>query len=103
MKKNFAVIGYGGQGGWHTRQILASDVAALTGIYDIDPKKAELAEKNGIHAYASYDEVLADTAVGIFAHQPRLLGCNSRAERLPQGACYKGAKQRQKRYLRKAG
>ena len=47
MKKNFAVIGYGGQGGWHTRQILASDVAALTGIYDIDPKKAELAEKNG--------------------------------------------------------
>ena len=63
MKKNFAVIGYGGQGGWHTRQILASDVAALTGIYDIDPKKAELAEKNGIHAYASYDEVLADTAV----------------------------------------
>ena len=43
MKKNFAVIGYGGQGGWHTRQILASDVAALTGIYDIDPKKAELA------------------------------------------------------------
>ena len=63
MKKNFAVIGYGGQGGWHTRQILASDVAALTGIYDIDPKKAELAEKNGIHAYASYDEVLADAAV----------------------------------------
>ena len=48
MKKNFAVIGYGGQGGWHTRQILASDVAALTGIYDIDEKKAELAEKNGI-------------------------------------------------------
>ena len=44
MKKNFAVIGYGGQGGWHTRQILASDVAALTGIYDIDEKKAELAE-----------------------------------------------------------
>ncbi len=38
MKKNFAVIGYGGQGGWHTRQILASDVAALTGIYDIDKK-----------------------------------------------------------------
>ena len=63
MKKNFAVIGYGGQGGWHTRQILASDVAALTGIYDIDEKKAELAEKNGIHAYSSYEEVLADAAV----------------------------------------
>ncbi|MFQ8953984.1 MAG: hypothetical protein ACLR56_13895 [Oscillospiraceae bacterium] len=45
MKKNFAVIGYGGQGGWHTRQILASDVAALTGIYDIDPKKLSLPRK----------------------------------------------------------
>lgn len=63
MKKNFAVIGYGGQGGWHTRQILAGDVAALTGIYDIDPKKAELAEKSGIYAYASYDEVLEDATV----------------------------------------
>ena len=63
MKKNFAVIGYGGQGGWHTRQILASDVAALKGIYDIDPKKCELAEKNGIHAYSSYDAVLADNTV----------------------------------------
>lgn len=63
MKKNFAVIGYGGQGGWHTRQILASDVAALSGIYDIDGAKQELAEKNGIHAYASFEAVLQDEAV----------------------------------------
>lgn len=63
MKKNFAVIGYGGQGAWHTRQILASDVAALTGIYDTDPAKNALAEKNGIHAYSSFEEVLADKAV----------------------------------------
>ena len=63
MKKNFAVIGYGGQGAWHTRQILASDVAALTGVYDTDPAKNELAEKNGIHAYSSFEEVLADQAV----------------------------------------
>lgn len=63
MKKNFAVIGYGGQGAWHTRQILSSDVAALTGVYDIDPAKNALAEKNGIHAYSSFEEVLADKAV----------------------------------------
>ena len=63
MKKNFAVIGYGGQGAWHTRQILASEVAALTGVYDIDPAKNALAEKNGIHAYSSFEEVLADNAV----------------------------------------
>lgn len=63
MKKNFAVIGYGGQGAWHTRQIMASDVAALTGIYDIDPIKNALAEKNGIHAYSSAEDLLADSAV----------------------------------------
>ena len=63
MKKNFAVIGYGGQGAWHTRQIIASEVAALTGVYDTDPAKNALAEKNGIHAYSSFEEVLADSAV----------------------------------------
>ena len=63
MKKNFAVIGYGGQGAWHTQQILASDVAALTGVYDIDPAKNALAEKNGIHAYSSFEEVLSDANV----------------------------------------
>lgn len=63
MKKNFAVIGYGGQGAWHTRQILASDVAALTGVYDINPAKNAFAEQNGIHAYSSTEELLADSAV----------------------------------------
>ena len=63
MIKNFAVIGYGGQGAWHTRQIISSDVAALTGIYDIDPAKNALAEKNGIKAYSSFEEVLNDSAV----------------------------------------
>ena len=63
MKKSFAVIGYGGQGAWHTRQILASDVASLAGVYDIDPAKNAAAEQNGIHAYGSLDDLLADSAV----------------------------------------
>ena len=63
MKKSFAVIGYGGQGAWHTRQILASDVASLAGVYDIDPAKNATAEKNGSHAYGSLEELLADSAV----------------------------------------
>lgn len=63
MKKNFAVIGYGGQGRWHTGQILASDVATLSGIYDIDEEKNRLAQKNGIRAYSSFEEVLSDSMV----------------------------------------
>ncbi len=61
--KNLVVIGYGGMGGWHVQHALKSDVVNLLGIYDIDPQKAELAESRGIHAYASFEEVLADPAV----------------------------------------
>lgn len=63
--KNTVVIGYGGQGGWHAEHIRKSEVVDLLGIYDIDPKKSELAESRGIHAYGSLDEVLADERVEI--------------------------------------
>ncbi len=63
MKKTFAVIGYGGQGAWHTRQIQSSDVAILAGIYDCDPKKQQAAEAGQIHAYPSVEALLADPAV----------------------------------------
>lgn len=62
-KKGCAVIGYGGMGGWHTRHLLDSDVAYLTGIYDIMPERCELARENGIYAYPSYEAVLADPKV----------------------------------------
>lgn len=65
MKKNLAVIGYGGQGGWHADHALKSDVVALAGIYDIKPERCALAESRGIHAYASLEEVLADPSVEI--------------------------------------
>ena len=80
--KNVVVIGYGGMGGWHTRMICGnnvendgykppenlengSDVVNLKGIYDIKPERCELAEKRGIHAYSSFEEVLADPEVDI--------------------------------------
>ena len=65
MKKNVAVIGYGGQGGWHANHALNSDVVALAGAYDILPERNAVAEEKGIHAYASFEEVLADKNVDI--------------------------------------
>ncbi|MBE6778522.1 MAG: Gfo/Idh/MocA family oxidoreductase [Ruminococcaceae bacterium] len=62
-KKNLVVIGYGGMGGWHVQHALDSDVVTLLGVYDIDPARNALAESRGIHAYATYDEVLADDRV----------------------------------------
>ena len=62
-KKNAAIIGYGGMGSWHGRYLQSSDVVNLLGIYDIKPERRSLAESNGIRAYASLDELLADPAV----------------------------------------
>lgn len=63
--KKAVVIGYGGQGGWHTKQILSSDVVALAGVYDIKPERNALAVENGIKAYPSFESVLADNDVDI--------------------------------------
>lgn len=63
MKHNIAVIGFGGQGGWHAAQILKSDVAELKGIYDINPVKRALAVEKGIHAYDTLEALLSDSDV----------------------------------------
>lgn len=64
MKKiRFAVIGYGGMGGWHVDHAKDSDAVELAGIYDIKEERRQLAESRGIRAYASYEEVLADQTV----------------------------------------
>ena len=64
-KKNAAIIGYGGMGGWHGEFLRNSDVVNLMGIYDIKPSQCELAESRGIHAYASLEELLGDPAVDL--------------------------------------
>jgi len=63
MKKNAVVVGYGGMGGWHAEHILDSDVVSLAGIYDIKKERCDLAESRGIKAYASLDDVIADSSV----------------------------------------
>ncbi len=65
MKKNVAVIGYGGMGGWHADHLLKSDVANLAGIYDIKEERRQLAESRGIKAYSSREELLADPTIDI--------------------------------------
>ena len=62
-----AVIGYGGMGSWHTRKIKneMGEYAELIGIYDIDPEKCAEAEENGIHAFSSREELLADSRIDL--------------------------------------
>ena len=62
-KKSCAIIGYGGMGGWHARHILEAGVVDLAGIYDVKEERCALAREQGIRAYASQAELLADPAV----------------------------------------
>lgn len=64
MKKNAAVIGYGGMGaGFHCKNLLTSNVAALAGIYDIDETKRKKAAADGIKVYESRESLLADPTI----------------------------------------
>lgn len=65
MKKNVAVIGYGGQGAWHCNQILNSDVVSLSGIYDIREIRRNAAKENGIFVYDSNEALISDEKVDI--------------------------------------
>lgn len=66
MKRTgIAVIGYGGMGKWHCREIATIDYLELLGIYDITEEKRKEAVENGIYAYDSMEELLADERVEI--------------------------------------
>lgn len=65
MKKNIAIVGFGGQGGWHGDHALKSDVVSLAGIYDIKEARCEYARSKGIHVYESFEAVLKDPCVDV--------------------------------------
>lgn len=58
-----AVIGYGGMGHWHAERLRARDDFDLRGIYDIKADRCSLAKSEGIKAYGSLDELLADDSI----------------------------------------
>ena len=60
---NIALIGYGGMGHFHGDKMRTVDGIRLAGIYDIDPERCKFAESEGIHAYSSRAELLADPEI----------------------------------------
>jgi len=69
-KKKISVIGYGGQGSWHCKQILKSDVAELAGIYDIRQIRTDAASADGIHVYKSVEALLGDNIDAVVVATP---------------------------------
>ena len=62
MKLKVAIVGFGGQGHWHAKQIMNNDVAEVVGAYDIRPVRMDLAKEKGIPTYPSYEALLASDA-----------------------------------------
>ncbi len=66
-KIGYAVIGYGGMGGWHANKIKSEmgDHAELLGVYDINPQRKDVADEKGIHFYSSREELLSDGRIDL--------------------------------------
>ena len=66
-KIGYAVIGYGGMGGWHANKIKSEmgEYAELIGVYDIDPARKAVASENGIHFFKSREELLSDERIDL--------------------------------------
>jgi scyllo-inositol 2-dehydrogenase (NADP+) len=59
------VIGYGGMGSYHVRELEKYKHIKVQGIYDVDPKQLELASEKGYAVYSSKDELMQDEAIDI--------------------------------------
>ena len=61
-----AIIGYGGMGGWHIKNLRERVPEIETyGAYDIREEAMEAARANGLHTYNSLDALLADESIDI--------------------------------------
>ena len=64
MAMGWALIGYGGMGGWHVGQLRTMpEQVDIRGIYDIKPERRAAAAKDGLHAYETLEALLADETV----------------------------------------
>lgn len=66
MALNAAIIGYGGMGGWHHENISAKVPGIqVKAAWDIREEAREKAVSNGLRAYASLEELLADGEIDL--------------------------------------
>ncbi|MBQ9939593.1 MAG: Gfo/Idh/MocA family oxidoreductase [Oscillospiraceae bacterium] len=67
MTHRFGIIGYGGMAGYHHANSLKyeefKDEFKYVAAYDINPERLELAEKKGLIAYKTAEELLADESI----------------------------------------
>lgn len=62
---NLGIIGFGGMANYHYEQLKEYSRVNVKGIFDINPERRKIAEEQGLIAYSSKEELLADTEIDI--------------------------------------
>ena len=59
----FVIIGYGGMGSYHKKELMPSELVQIVGVYDIAQTAQDSAREAGLKVYDSLEHVLADETV----------------------------------------
>ncbi|MDR0405439.1 MAG: Gfo/Idh/MocA family oxidoreductase [Clostridiales bacterium] len=62
---NLGIIGFGGMANHHYDALKSYDRLKIAGVYDVDPKRGQLAEEKGLKSYPSKEALLADDTIDI--------------------------------------
>lgn len=59
------IVGFGGMGNWHRELIETIEGVKVAGIYDIKEDRVQYAKENGIHTFASLEQLLEDKDIDL--------------------------------------
>ena len=60
---NIVIIGYGGMGSYHQKELMPHELVNVIGVYDIAQKAQDKAREAGLTVYNSLEQVLKDASV----------------------------------------
>lgn len=60
---NIVIIGYGGMGSYHQKELMPHELVNVVGVYDIVQKAQDKAREAGLTVYNSLEQVLKDVSV----------------------------------------
>lgn len=60
---NIVIIGYGGMGSYHQKELMPHELVNVIGVYDIAQKAQDKAREAGLTVYNSLEQVLKDVSV----------------------------------------
>ena len=60
---SLGIIGFGGMGSYHSKELSSYDRLSVKGVYDLNSERRDYAEEIGLKAYSSKEELLKDEEI----------------------------------------